>query len=800
MIKIKNKQIIINDKPTLIMCGEVHYFRLKREEWQDRLDKLKLAGCNAVASYVPWVCHEEIEGQIDLTGHTRSELDLAAFIDLCAANDLYFFVRPGPFIMAEMKNEGVPFWIYENYPETIPLGWDEAKAPTKTLDYLSPNFLKVSKRWYKAVMEIVKPRLQPNGGNIIAVQLDNEVGMLSWVSNTPDLTETVLNDFVKWLQEKYTGEELAERYPCDLTEPSSIRSPEEAYASQLHFDLGYYMRHRFAKYIGLLRSYCEEFGVKDIPFIVNIHGTGAGRGFTYPIGISQLYETYQEPGYVSGSDIYFGDLNMDSFQDLYLINGFMDAVHNEDQPLTSVEFNCGDANFGETYGSRMDVSAADLKTRMCIAQGNRLLNYYLMTGGRNYRFTNPLNDGNDRVAFTGERHGFAAPISPEGKLNYTFPRMAKSIQTMMAVNDKMATANEEYDRVSFAFIPDYFMTEYRYPKSKKMEAIYQNLQSNRSYGAWEVMGRAMLLAGYRFTGVDIQNKPIAPESHPVIALPSARYLHKHVQEKLVDYLKAGGSLLVYGELPLYDMEGNPCTVLIDYLGMDYVENKNDQNHYYLSLVAQNWAQPRPEVRSHHAQIFNCSKGVPLFKVYGTDEACGFDIPVDKGRVITLTMAYRCDIDLFKTALEKLGAPLGLRHDFEDHGIFMTSTKNEKDERFIHVLNLDGFDKSFRIIDDGQAILGGQPFTLQSRDGVILPQNIQFFGGKILESTAEITEIGESSLSFRLTQPTDTIKFETSWQVCSSPDYEFSKVGNHVTITSKKHAKIDDALVITFKEL
>ena len=54
MIEIKNKQILIDGKPKLIMCGEIHYYRLDREDWQDRLDKLKLSGCNAVATYVPW--------------------------------------------------------------------------------------------------------------------------------------------------------------------------------------------------------------------------------------------------------------------------------------------------------------------------------------------------------------------------------------------------------------------------------------------------------------------------------------------------------------------------------------------------------------------------------------------------------------------------------------------------------------------------------------------------------------------------------------------------------------------------
>lgn len=801
MIEIKNKQIHIQGKPVIILCGEIHYFRLAREEWQDRIDLLKETGCNAVASYIPWICHELMEGIFDVTGITRPELDIGAFIDLCQKNDLYFFPRPGPFIMAEMKNEGIPFWLYEKYPEIIPVGWDGNRAETKTIDYLAPNFLQAAKRWYEVIMGVIQPRLLSNGGNIIGVQLDNEIGMLSWVSNTPDLTENVLQNFIYWLQNKYSSETLQQRYPFSLSDPhifrSAIQSPDEAYTSQLHFDLGYYMRSRFAKFVQQLRSYAEEFGVKDIPFIINIHGTDGGRAFTYPIGISQLYEAYtQAPGYVSGSDIYFGNLNMDSFQDLYLINTFMEAVHNEDQPLTSVEFACGDANYGETYSGRLDVSAVDFKLRMCIAQGNRLVNYYLMTGGRNYRLPS-VHDGNDRIAFTGERHGFAAPISPEGEKNYTFPRMKRGIKTMMAVADSLATMKEEYDTVAFAFIPDYFMTEYQYPNSQKMRKIYANLEQNRANGAWEIMGRAVLLAGYRFSSIDIQNQELDPLKTKVMLLPSAKYLHKHIQQKLVQYVKKGGRLLLYGELPLMDMEGNVCTILLDALQLKPTGDVKETKDYYLSVYPTNWALPRPEVRTSRAQTFELIRGEALFQVYGTDEICGMDIPFGSGRVIAFTLEYRCDIDLFKTALQKLGAHPTLTHDFVHHGIFMTSTANEKGEKFIHVLNLDDFDKQFHISYNGEKLFNGRMFSISSKDGVMLPINVKACETLIEYSTAEIQAVEQQSIQFRLTQPEDTIKLKTCKEVLPSKDFHMKRVGASILIQSGKHHKIDDRLIIRF---
>lgn len=803
MVELRNKQILIDGQPQLIMCGEVHYFRLRRAEWQDRLDKLKAAGCNAVASYVPWLAHEPLAGQIDLDGHSAPELDLAGFIDLCHRNDLWFVARPGPFIMAEMKNEGVPFWVYQQHPEAIPVSWDGALVPTRTLDYLAPSFLAAARNWYRAVMAVIAPRLQPNGGNIIAVQLDNEIGMLAWVTNRPDLTDLLLDDLVRWLHERYDDATLAARYPFDLAATglrnAAFRAPREEYAPALLHDLGRYMRGRFARYIATLRGYAEEFGVRDVPFVVNIHGTDAGRGLPFPIGISQLYESYtQAPDYLAGSDHYLGDLNANNFQDLYLINALMDAVNLPNQPLTSVEFEAGSGDYGETYGGRYDPSAIDFKIRICMAQGNRLLNYYLFSGGVNPRLPWPVHDGNDRVAFTGERHGFAAPVNPEGELNYTYVPLARATSAMMALAPRLATMHEQHDNVAFGFIPDYYMTESRYPASKAMQEIIGNLEAHRGQGAWEIMARAMLLAGYRFGAVDIQNRPLEPTITPVLALGSARYMDSAIQQRLVDYVAAGGGLLLYGEVPLFDMEARRCTILADALGLTLTTSQQSSAHYFVSLVAEGWAAPRPEVRTHYAQGFQPSRGDVLLRVYDTGEACGFDIPLGAGRAIVLSTAYRCDIALFRTALERLGATARLRHDSPDYGIFLTSAAAEDGARVLHLLNLDGFPKTLRLLEDGQPLLDGRALVLERRAGIMLPLDMRCGDVRIIYATAEVAAVEQDALRFRLTQQQDVIAIETEREIVPSDDYSIERAGATTLIVSRKPACIDDRLTIAFR--
>jgi hypothetical protein len=97
-------------------------------------------------------------------------------------------------------------------------------------------------------------------------------------------------------------------------------------------------------------------------------------------------------------------------------------------------------------------SAVALKTRLCVAQGNRLLNYYLFAGGHNPLLDIPVGDGNERIAFTGERHGFTVPVGPEGQLNPSYPVLAETLAELRAYGDLLADMDEEYDDIALGFV------------------------------------------------------------------------------------------------------------------------------------------------------------------------------------------------------------------------------------------------------------------------------------------------------------------------------------------------------------
>lgn len=54
----------LNDRNITIYSGAMHYFRVPRAYWRDRLRKMRAAGLNTVETYVPWNLHEPHSGNL----------------------------------------------------------------------------------------------------------------------------------------------------------------------------------------------------------------------------------------------------------------------------------------------------------------------------------------------------------------------------------------------------------------------------------------------------------------------------------------------------------------------------------------------------------------------------------------------------------------------------------------------------------------------------------------------------------------------------------------------------------------
>ncbi len=96
--EIKDGHFLYDGKPTKIYSGEMHYARVPREYWKQRLQMIKAMGLNTVATYIFWNYHETAPGVWDFKTGNRN---LREFIKAAGAEGLMVILRPGPYACAE---------------------------------------------------------------------------------------------------------------------------------------------------------------------------------------------------------------------------------------------------------------------------------------------------------------------------------------------------------------------------------------------------------------------------------------------------------------------------------------------------------------------------------------------------------------------------------------------------------------------------------------------------------------------------------------------------------------------------
>lgn len=156
--EIKGSKFYKNGEETKIISGAIHYFRLFKEQYRDRLLKLKACGFNAVETYVPWNIHEPEEGKFVF----EDFFSLEEFIKTAEELNLMIIIRTGPYICAEWEFGGFPGWLL--------------KDKNIKLRCMDERYLTYVDRWFDRLIPRIVPHLVTKGGNVIAIQVENEYG------------------------------------------------------------------------------------------------------------------------------------------------------------------------------------------------------------------------------------------------------------------------------------------------------------------------------------------------------------------------------------------------------------------------------------------------------------------------------------------------------------------------------------------------------------------------------------------------------------------------------------------------
>ena len=154
-IEVNSFYMSRNGTPILPVTGEFHYCRYPVEQWEEAILKMKAGGLTIIPTYVFWNIHEEKENVFNWSGNRN----LRQFVKLCKKHDMDVIVRIGPFCHGEIRNGGLPDWLFARPVEV------------RSNDV---NYLKYVERLYNEIAAQLKGLYYKDGGPIIGVQIENE--------------------------------------------------------------------------------------------------------------------------------------------------------------------------------------------------------------------------------------------------------------------------------------------------------------------------------------------------------------------------------------------------------------------------------------------------------------------------------------------------------------------------------------------------------------------------------------------------------------------------------------------------
>jgi len=158
---------MLDGRRLLLFSGEFHYWRLpSRQEWVDRLEKMKAAGLNAVSIYFDWQYHSSAPGQYDFSGVR----DVDYLLSITDRLGLYVIARVGPYMNAEADAGGLPGWLLAKPLFPRDQTWNGTTARAEE----SPLYLQYSKEWYDHLLPILARHQVSTGGSIILMSIENE--------------------------------------------------------------------------------------------------------------------------------------------------------------------------------------------------------------------------------------------------------------------------------------------------------------------------------------------------------------------------------------------------------------------------------------------------------------------------------------------------------------------------------------------------------------------------------------------------------------------------------------------------
>lgn len=708
-VSLKDGKFLINNTPIYFNSGEIHYFRIKEADWKDRIKKAKDTGLNTVASYIPWIWHEVKEGEFDFTGKTHPQRNLLKFISLINEAGMYFLPRIGPISNGEITGEGLPMWLLKNYPEVHIKNFDGNTVTSPIMvSYLNPTFQNYITKWYDKVLPIIKENLSENGGPIAMMQLCNEIAMIHWLAKGPDYSENTTRLFQDFLKKKYkTISALNEIYAASFKSFDEVKQPrgntdEDGMARS--FDFAFFYREYYALYYKSLADRVKKAGI-NIPLSANIPGfydyQMSGRGNQGLMCISMFHDfSKYTPNTIFGGAYQMRRLDFENFHDAILMTEMMKSITTPGAPTICAEMQVG----GMNDRPRLYEADVELNIKYSTWHGLNGINGYMFCSG----VSDPL------IAARSSYHEWQAPIDSKGKFRPHIKPLKLFGKFVGSFNALVANTEKAYDNISVGYYQPYYATEYISGKYK------EEFEWKRDRYFFDGPARLLQVSGFNYPLLDIQYISLEELlKHKILWIFSIDYMDHLTQEKLAEYVKRGGTLVVNPLLPTKDLNLKADSTLSNELGIKVKKFVTNELVY---------SAKRDILAEGEISVVD-SKDSKVFAWTKDKEACAILKNVGKGKVMFIgfyiTHTFDYHIDVVREFAELAGATKNITvKPYDIHAVI----RENKDKQY-SFLNITNFNDTTRTADVILTLPGEKkPTTLKSiffmhRDSYILPLNV-----------------------------------------------------------------------------
>ncbi len=547
--------------------GEFHYFRVPRRDWRDRLRRVRDLGFEAVSIYVPWNWHEPQPGAVDFAGRTLPERDLLGALDEISAAGLGCIYRPGPFITAEWRDGGIPAWLSAGDPSILALDSTGRPAgaghPYPALTYAHPGYEGPAAAWLRRSIEVAAGHMASAGGPIVHLQLDDEPSYWQQLRDPLALDYNPYlvapagdrpSRYAEWLIRRHGSVDAVNA--AHLTRVSGATrieppraAPERRTELTRHVDWLEFKLDVINEHIAVLERTAREAGYNGpmsmlFPYLLPLQ---AARFAAFARERMPELELTNEC-YLSLFSATDG-----SEQKVAHVVGCHETYHmwhgKEQGPAFTMELQGSNSSF-------IAPGVMEWLYAVTLARGIRGFNVYMLVGGENppgYELG------------TGREYDLDAPIGRDGRLRPHAAVLARQIRVTRAVETALLTAeplrdawvacNSSYEAAAMVGGKGAFAD---------VEAALDGIFSTGNMGMSGATSLTALLtlSGVSWGALDLERGDAdAWRRARQIWLPGLDFMAASIQRRLIDWVRAGGHLVVMPAIPTLDERMERCDAL-----------------------------------------------------------------------------------------------------------------------------------------------------------------------------------------------------------------------------------------------